>query len=282
MLSFAIPLKSPKVSSNWNLVSLCFSRTLHSVFAQTNPNFLVYVAAHELPTTPYESDPRFRFIQINSAPPTSFEEQMLDKRRKIQAMASAIRVAGGGHVMKVDADDLVSRRLAQWVDDHPGHPGWIFRSGLELVFRHNQIRNCPRFSRLCGTSSIVNYGPEELPSEQAVDDEEPWDICSPHEQIESRRARVGRPLEELPFVGSLYVVETNENHSALSGNVGWKRRLMRRTLACRSVDESLIHDFSLNWISMPSKPRPAQPALQRDAKKLAVERPFTSEAMGGG
>ena len=249
MLYFTIPLKSKAVSNDWQRVTECFRRTIDSVFGQTNDEFRVIVAAHEVPELAVAGDPRLEIIEVEFAPPSTYDEQMLDKGRKTHLTGARVAELGGGHVMKVDADDLVSRRLAQFVSEHPDDHGWVFEQGYEYVYDTGRLRRCPRFHRLCGTSSIVRYSPEELPSGPGDMDDpaapERYHLRSSHATIGDLRAGVGKPLAALPFVGALYVVGTSENHSIASGNIGLKRRVMRRMTSSVELTPDLRKEFSL-------------------------------------
>ena len=70
-------------------------------------------------------------------------------------LAGLIAAHPSGHVMIVDDDDFVSRRLADHVARNPQANGWFIRKGYiwsdggSLVLRHNS------FSHICGTSHII-------------------------------------------------------------------------------------------------------------------------------
>ena len=254
MLYFAVPLKARAVARDWDRVSLCFNRCLASIFGQTNDDFRVIVALHDKPKLDVVHDERLQFLEVDYSPPGSLAEQMEDKGQKIHRIASHVRAAGGGPVMKVDADDLVSNRLAQYVADHPGHHGWYMEEGYEYLFGADRVRPCPRFHRLCGTSTIVRYEAAELPAgtADARDDEvvDRYHIRAPHERTHTLRQSVGKPLERLPFVGAMYVIDTDDNHTTQSGAIPAKRRLIRRVTPSKPVSPELQDEFSINWLKV--------------------------------
>lgn len=104
---------------------------------------------------------------------------------------------------------------------------------------------------MCGTSSIVNYSPEELPLGEAdIDDPEigeRYPIRAPHHEILERRRAVGKPLAVLPFPGAVYVVETNDNWTASAGRVSRKRRLLRMAAPSKRLSPELRREFSMEW-----------------------------------
>ena len=91
MLVFCIPLRSKEVSKDWNKVSLLFNRTLESIYNQTNANFKVFVACHQIPTLNQTYDDRVRFIVVNTKIPITYLDMMDDKDSKIYYCQNAAR-----------------------------------------------------------------------------------------------------------------------------------------------------------------------------------------------
>ena len=77
---FAIPLRSRTASQSWPRVEALLAGTLTSILAQTDPGFDVLIACHERPHLPQLSDPRIKVLSCEAPTPTTFKEQMLDKR----------------------------------------------------------------------------------------------------------------------------------------------------------------------------------------------------------
>ena len=112
MIYFGITLRSKAVSKNWAHVVADFTRTLDSVYQQTDPDFRVIVACHDLPKLEREYDSRVEFLQTDVPTPTTPFEMMQDKGYKLSMIGKRIREYGGGYTMIVDADDLISNRVA--------------------------------------------------------------------------------------------------------------------------------------------------------------------------
>lgn len=96
MIYFLIPLRSKAASKNWEEVSRVFNRTLASVYNQTDPDFRIFVACHDIPSLEKTYDARVEFIQAETPVPTTPHEMMLDKGYKISLMAQRLRLLGGG------------------------------------------------------------------------------------------------------------------------------------------------------------------------------------------
>ena len=73
MIYFGIPLRSKETSNNWDKVTEFFNRTLWSVYNQTDPDFSIIVACHDIPKLKHEFDGRVEFIQVQAPIPHTKE-----------------------------------------------------------------------------------------------------------------------------------------------------------------------------------------------------------------
>lgn len=96
MIYFGIPLRSKKASKDWENVTGIFNRTLASVYNQTDSDFRIFVACHEIPLLDKEYDDRVEFIKSETETPENPREMMLDKRYKLSLIAQKIKEFGGG------------------------------------------------------------------------------------------------------------------------------------------------------------------------------------------
>lgn len=231
MIFFGIPLRSKAASQNWANVSRVFNRTLNSVYSQTDPDFKVYVACHEIPVLDREYDDRVEFLVCDQDTPETKEEMLFDKGWKISMIAERIREAGGGYTMLVDSDDLVSNRIAEYVNTHPRCNGYLSRYGYIYNDGFDYMQKVRNLYQLCGSCSIVYYTVNDLPDKmpECLLDEAPiekWIIRKSHKMIPDYLRDHGRKLSTIPFPTTVYVRNTGDNHSMLDGSdFGWKRKL---------------------------------------------------------
>ena len=253
MIYFGIPLRSKETSNNWENVSEFFNRTLWSVYNQTDPNFKVIVACHEIPKLRHFYDERVEFIQVQAPIPHSKEEMMLDKGYKIHTIGMRIREYGGGFTMMVDADDIQSNRIAEYVNNHPNANGFVSSNGYYYHIGDDFVKKGRKFPN--GSSTIVKYTIEDLPSAHYPYMEEsknsnPHILRKRHGEIPKICKELGRPLEKLPFIASIYVRDTGDNHSLLNKNES-KFRIIEQSLALKiylSKNKALCKEFSIDWI----------------------------------
>lgn len=221
MLVFIIPLKSTHVSNNWERVSQLLERCLKSITNQTSPNFQVLVVGHEKPLI-QSSYPNVHYLTVHFPIPQHLpgesEQVFLNRKRtdKGRKILKGLMDAGNfnpSHTMLVDADDLVSSRLVEFVDRHPQHYGWFIDKGYryeeDQPYIYYKRKN---FYRMCGSCNIVRYDLNWLPEtpqynrgygyyKQYID----------HEKVKGWLEKGGTPLQPLPFAGAVYVVANGEN-----------------------------------------------------------------------
>ena len=248
MFYFGLPLKSQKMAKDWARTEYLLRRTLSSILRQSDPNFRIVIAAHELPDLKEIQDSRIEIIQVDFPRPIFLDEPHVDKHRKREVIAAHIRKLGGGLIMFCDADDLISNRLVQFVNEHPHPNGYFVQNGYEYNLRCNRVRRCPWFYRLCGSCTILNLRPEDLP-------------VTAMEEAESRLRRIGlhvhaawpdvlaaegTPLMPLPFRAVMYVTNTGENMSDVKDPAGWRRKMLRAIYPATAPSRKVANEFGLN------------------------------------
>lgn len=247
MLVFVVALKSARVCADWDVVRQLWQRTYCSLSAQTHSAFRIILVCHEHPGT--DMDPnRVDLIEASHLPlPGNRLDRMRDKWTKLQAGLQRAADFAPCHVMPVDADDCVSRRLAAWVAQNPEHRGWycdrgyIHDEGSRSVFLQRR-----RFDRLCGTSVILRCERSDLPADPKADPASFPILGRGHSGIVDYMASSRRPLDPLPFPGVVYITGTMENNSTFSLNAWRSRKVaLRKLLMTRPLTAGLRAEFGL-------------------------------------
>jgi hypothetical protein len=259
MVVFLVPLKSPSVARSWRRTCQVFERSLRSICRQTSPDFRVVVICHDLPNVSF-SHPAVRYIQVDGSPPANRREATLaDRQRKELVGLLAIRELGPCHVMKVDADDCISARLAEFVSRHAPDDAWFMDRGY-LYFEGLDLVRSKRwgFHRWCGSSTIVPSDRFDLVRSNA--DTIPADDASfqsfraryyvAHHRIVDEMRRANRPMKPLPFAGAMYMLGHGENsgefapeHLFLSNRP--LVRAVQSAIAMRRLSPALKADFGV-------------------------------------
>lgn len=222
MLVFIIPLKSPKISNSWSHVSRLFERCVRSVCNQTSPDFRCLVVCNEKPDIKF-SHPHIEYLevdlpvikldpkQIYKTPRRYCEERNKDKERKILMGMVHARKFEPSYVMPVDADDCVSKRLAEFVNHNSQCNGWFISDGYQYSegSRRVYLRKGD-FNVKCGSCNILRYDLLHFPKN--INYDRPRRILPGHHDIKKFMRRQETPLEPLPFPGAIYVTEHGENN----------------------------------------------------------------------
>lgn len=159
-LAFIIPFASRQVKSKWDIACAHLRQTLRSIQNSSSGNYRVIVAGHEPPEFDVSFDSRFHFLSLNHPTPSDHNYPpgfVLDKLTKIAAAWNYAKPAcDPKYVMKLDADDLISSKLVEWLDnadEEAGYlirHGWVWRSGSRYLLQRTEY-----FDRTCGSCLVI-------------------------------------------------------------------------------------------------------------------------------
>jgi hypothetical protein len=218
MLVFVVPVKSEKITGSWDLLTRLLERCLRSICNQTSPNFKILVVCNEKPNVIFNHS-NIHYIEVDFPPPITLPSERdniqgyehihsldianknADKAKKILKGIEKAAQFRATHIMVVDADDCVSSRLAQFIDEHPDADGWVMRRGY--MYREGSrfiYVNRRRFNHVSGTSLIIKY--ERYP----IVFENPNFYRPSFDEFPG-----GADVQPLPFVGALYSMLNGEN-----------------------------------------------------------------------
>jgi hypothetical protein len=248
--TFGIPLIARESSSNWPLVERLFALTLRSVQAQSNADFGVLLAAHDVPASwrSVAADPRFVLLQADwpAEQPTVAND---DGGRKKWLIKQAVRRSGGGLLMFLDADDWVSSDLVRTARSTmtPDDVGAIVSDGYALDHASLRVQRFPiggafegAFHELCGSSTIGRVVPD---SSDLVRLDPHAALGSHHRWLQSA-VEQNVSLARLAAAG-MYLVGTGQNHSEQHGpNAGWRKDVTAAVRQSgRQIDPGLAAEF---------------------------------------
>jgi hypothetical protein len=242
---FAIPLRSRQVSASWDSVVSLLDSTVSSALHSNSRDVRVIIACNELPDIKSRSDSRVEFIVKDYPVPQSSANQMLDKRFKKYDLASSVLNQGGGYMMLLDSDDLVSRSLVSFIETDNNMRGYSISHGYivdkatgELVFSHE-------FSHVCGSSVILYLDESDRHSSFN------WPLyisVTRHQDFLRLSKDIGRSLDVIDFPAALAIKNNGENHSFRFGGKG-KVTMKQRILSflsdgrSKTISSEIAHDF---------------------------------------
>jgi hypothetical protein len=250
MLCFVIALKSKVISKDWKRVSTLFENTLGSIFGQTNPDFKVIVVCHETPCISIDVDHRLEVINVDFPPPAQLDTKltMQDKWHKLSIGMIRAGELKPNFIMFVDADDLVSNQLVDFVDKNKEENGWILRHGYNYTYGSKWIYISDNFS--CGSDSIVNSKLIQFPKDLSQESVENCIVLRwGHTIIATKLAELGTSLKPLPFLGAMQTVNHGDNDSSLSAPLGKRwfgmRHFLGKIRRTRPLTQRIRTEFSM-------------------------------------
>lgn len=263
VITFVIPVRHPENAKNWSKVKSNLHATIQSISNQDSSGWRGVVVANydsDLPEMPVgfevkyvDFPPNAYFEKDKSNLTQVYEAVRSDKGRRI--LAGLLHAGEMGHVMIVDDDDFVSRRMTSFIAQNSRangffiQDGYIWGDGDSLLFKYDSD-----FSLLCGTSHIVRSDLYQLPPsmDEACEDYLK-NMLGSHVFIRDHLISRRTPLSPLPFIGAAYRVGHGENHSQAGGVFGtyffypgfWRRplALIRRLIKLRPLSRNIAVEF---------------------------------------
>lgn len=227
-ITFGIPLLSRRVARDWPAAQRLLANTLRSVFNQSAPDIKVIVACHEPPEIDEIRDPRVTVAPVDFDIPRFQWEQEIDRMRKLEVIAAAHRKQGGGWLFILDADDLVSRTLAQRIAAAKTK-AVVVRNGYRLDVRRGMAQPLNRFWKKCGSCVAVNWAEDELPLVPLSDNPPVF-----HQYAETRHYLLPEFFAKRGWsasyedMGAAYLINHGQNQSDIivSDNLKWRLYFM--------------------------------------------------------
>jgi hypothetical protein len=243
-VAFLIPFASRRTKSRWDIACAHLRQTLKSVQNSTSENYCVVVAGHESPDFNVETNAKVRFLPVDHDIPRHEDAVVRGRLDKLAKIAAAWNYAKSRwdpyYLMKLDADDLISSRLVQWLENcgrEPGYlieHGWVWRSGARYFLQFTEY-----LDRVCASCLIVRSdiadqegpfltGVEGIRLEEASLNFATSDHYSlvpgsgtstvllndSHQRYAAQFAYLGQKLSTLPFRAVVYRIGNPDSNSA--------------------------------------------------------------------
>jgi hypothetical protein len=257
-------MRARALARDWGHHTRLLQHALDSILAQTNPAFDVVVVCHDIPEIPQAKHGAVHMLTVDFPPPEKNNDDMcIDKVLKISRGVEWAIARGSDYVMFVDADDLVSRRLSEFVAAHPGDNGWYFYTGYVHRYGDRCMRKHTPHHLICGTGVIVRtnllrFGKSDFCRGQRANTLAAAGI----ENYLAHLAEQGTPIQSLPFPGAVYVLHTDSTSEIPGGSgyrfgdprtrrplwrrvAGWGKRTAKRIPNMRPVTAALRTEFSV-------------------------------------
>jgi len=201
MLVFVVSMKDARISRDWDRAVDLLERTLLSMCRQSSPDYRVVVVANQHIEVAARNDAVDLLLVDFPPAEAALASRRADKARKLMRGFEHASTLGATHVMAVDADDCVSRRIAAVIEGQAEAAGWLLRRGY-LWKEGSRVAylNRRNFNHSCGSSAIVRTDLwPHLFSE------------GPRYSFEEPVLPDGLEFQTLPFPGAVYCILNGEN-----------------------------------------------------------------------
>jgi hypothetical protein len=241
---YIITLKSKAVCKDFNTVSAQANQLIQFICSNISLHSKVILCHHELPIN-FIPSKNCITIDCNDIPlPKNKVEMMNDKKNKLVRAYKCIHDLGGGVCMQVDYDDLISKKLIDFIETKVHHPkkayffqnGYVWPNNTSFLFKRRE------FYKLCGTSFIVYWQLTDLITIQK--DTLPIACNVGHHEMYDflKKNHFDVSLVKSPWV--IYRTDSEENWSQIKwkGWYGW-RRFLQNFFSIRFLSKPLKHEF---------------------------------------
>lgn len=264
--TFIITIACKNFTRNWEAACSYLSQTVGSLLNSEDLRFAVVIVGHESPEEWLPLDERIHFLSLDRPPPAqeskntaTIADDCLSKLKL--GLQYAKEKLPSDYLMRMDADDFLSRKIVGFLarnKDVPGFRisnGWIWNSGDQKL-----IQKTEKFDWLCGSSIILR---SDIAEKQFSIDQ----ICTQipdivvkaeqglkrslitneiHASAGKAMALHGLEIARVPFAGGVYRVgHVNNMTQRSTKQIHSLRFLLGRLRRLRLLTPSLRKEFAL-------------------------------------
>ena len=264
MIGFVVPIKPRRFSSNWQKDNRLLERTLGAMLSQTNQDFKIFIPYTDKPEISFDHPAicwipfDLPFVETKDIvdfetrikrwmPDPVYVSKMFDKGRKIRLGCQYAKEAGCHFIMAVDSDDLISNKLAQFVNEAPKDSvGWVLRNGYMHLESLNILIKKKDIFKVNGSTNIINekYVPNpNFESKYYYD----FNFFEGHGYLPLRMKEMyNKQQEALPFVGVVYTIHS-DNASHINKILSLKniKTLAKIALHGKLMNKKIVKEFNL-------------------------------------
>ncbi|MGN6296288.1 MAG: hypothetical protein ACTHM7_05860 [Ginsengibacter sp.] len=263
MLAFVVPIKSKAVCKDWDYELKLLERTARSICNQTNRYFKMIIVHNEKPKINFNHeniiyvDFPYPFVTADKIEDfdsyvqkyynKEYSEKMLDKGKKISFGCKIAQQYNCSYIMAVDSDDLVSNKLAEYVNQQGSdNAGWRIRKGFVYEEGNFHVTKNKRIFGINGSTHIISSKIITIPDfERNIF----WNfnLFEAHGYTRQRLKDYNKvELQEIDFYGIIYVVHKNNysNIRKITSDLTLKN-VVKKIIRGKLITKELSLEFGL-------------------------------------
>lgn len=269
MLGFVVAFKGRLNSKNWERDGLLLRRTLESLLNQRDRDFQIFVSYTDLPDNPLQHDKvnwikfPYKFLEIDEITDKevfltrytlgSYLAGFYDQGKKSLYASKFAKEAGCNYIMSVDYDDLISNRLAEYVNnsDQTTNFGWYMNSGFMYTEGSNRLlKVSEHINYRCGSANIIRKDYVPSPDFSSTNYQD-FKFFPTHNFIPQwLKIDYNITIRPLPFPGLIYLIHSSNfyNPASTFKSRGLKdgiKNALKKILYSRRITRSIREEFNL-------------------------------------
>ncbi len=267
VLTFIIPFMAKIDDEQWSDRCAKLRQTLASILNSKHRNFEVVIAGHDEPAG-LPRDERLHYLPADFAPPPIGADIVARRRDMIWKIRIAWEYAQRNwqtrYVMRVDADDLVSHSLVEWLAANGRQAGYKITKGwIAKDSWRRWLKKEDAFYLSCGSSVIVDaryadleikVTPDQKKAEGlAVDDDPSKDarhrrtllVANKHGKCVQNFEDLGLAITDLPERAVVYRLGSRHSLSRDAHTISSLKMLLSSASRMRPITGALRREFAL-------------------------------------
>lgn len=259
-LGIVIPLKSQRVSRDWNAVKQCLEATLRSLDRQSSDDWIAAVVGHEKPDIFWaQFSERIVWVSsIHDLPPLreggDFTNHLdfnyhLDKCRKIGLGMLHLKNREITEWFVLDADDYIHWDFVHNLSLLPRQAGWLLRSGYLWYQDLRRWMACDQMLNLCGSTAVISASIFEVPTTNLDEDLQqiPWCRMSHSDMERFLLPYLSGASPTFPFPAIAYTLSHGDNCSD-EFRTSFKSKIkfwIKKRLQTRPLNRDFVEMFGI-------------------------------------
>lgn len=235
---FGTPLRAKSTPQNWDVIQGNLDHTIEAVFAQTTSHYHMVICGHDQPKLP--DSKKISWLQADFPLPTDAAAGSADKARKhLRNIEFCFKkFPDGFYYMMLDADDLVSPRLASYILEDDNRAGYYVDKGYAFdaetgAFAPMDPSNKRPFYKSCGSCAAIWFAADAHDHYRDF-----FALMRVHGEIPAAFEKAEIPLTAIPFHAVIYILNHGANLSVEQG----KSSVQTRHVSTHAQEKRLTLD----------------------------------------
>ncbi len=221
-LGIIVPLKSKKISRDWQITSEALESTINAILSQSNENYVVVVVGHDCPEFLSSLDNnKITFTEVSTPAPDrqlvnfTNKELINDKNLKIITGLLLLEKESLSYIYQLDSDDLIHKDFVKTILAQNECAGMIINGGYIYYKSLKRMILTKHVHHLCGSTNIISTKYLSFPPKADLKyvNDVPWTKYRHMNLYKFFNDDINKPFKTLEIPLLAYVVASGDNFS---------------------------------------------------------------------